>query len=96
MPEFPGGHREFVRFISHNIEYLDVAREYGIEGTVYVSFVVETDGSITQVKVLRGIFKPLDEEAVRVVKMMPVWKPGKQKGKPVRVRYKVPISFAFK
>jgi len=96
MPEFPGGHREFVKFISKNVEYLEIAREYGIEGTVYVGFVVEADGSITQVNVARGLFKPLDEEAVRVVKLMPAWKPGKQKGKPVRVRYKVPISFVFR
>ncbi len=96
MPEFPGGYSEFVKFISKNAEYLEIARENGIEGTVYVSFVVETDGSITQAKVVRGIFKPLDEEAVRVVKMMPNWKPGKQKGKPVRVRFKVPIKFAFR
>ena len=95
MPEFPGGYPAFVDFISRNVIYLRIAQEYGIEGTVFVSFVVEKDGSITQVQVLRGIFKPLDEEAMRVVKMMPRWKPGKQNGNPVRVRYKVPISFAF-
>jgi len=79
-PEFPGGEKALYEYIKNNIRYPEVARTSGITGTVYVQFVVEKDGSISDVKVLRGIGGGCDEEAVRVVKSMPKWKPGKQRG----------------
>jgi protein TonB len=95
QPSFPGGDRERIRFLAENIEYPQLARESGIQGTVYVTFVVEKDGSVTDVRVMRGIGGGCDEEAVRVVKMMPQWKPGKQRGKPVRVQFNMPIRFTL-
>ncbi|MFA7609737.1 MAG: energy transducer TonB, partial [Bacteroidales bacterium] len=92
-PEFPGGEKALYEYIKNNIRYPEVARTSGITGTVYVQFVVEKDGSISDVKVLRGIGGGCDEEAVRVVKSMPKWKPGKQRGQPVRVYYTLPIDF---
>ncbi len=93
MPEFPGGQQELFRYISENIQYPAIAKENGIQGKVFIQFVVGKDGSITNVTVLRGVDPSLDKEAVRVVKSMPKWKPGKQRGKPVYVRYQVPINF---
>ncbi|MDE7357323.1 MAG: energy transducer TonB, partial [Bacteroidales bacterium] len=90
-----GGDEAFYQYIAANIRYPVVAMESGISGRVYVTFVVEKDGSITDVKVLRGIGGGCDEEAVRVVKAMPKWKPGKQRGRPVRVLYRVPINFTL-
>lgn len=95
MPGFPGGDVELQRFLNKNISYPIMARESGIQGRVYVTFVVETDGSITDVRVLRGIGGGCDEEAVRVVKMMPKWNPGKQRGKPVRVQFNLPVRFVL-
>jgi len=92
-PEFPGGDKALREYILNNIKYPEVARTSGITGTVYVQFVVEKDGSISDVKVVRGIGGGCDEEAVRVVKSMPRWKPGKQKGQPVRVYFTLPIEF---
>ncbi len=91
MPSFPGG--DPVRWINKNVKYPVIAQENGIQGKVFVQFVIEKDGSITNVKVLRGVDASLDKEAVRVVQSMPKWKPGKQRGKPVRVSYNVPINF---
>lgn len=93
MPEFPGGQAELFKYISQNIQYPAIAKENGIQGKVFIQFVVGKDGSITNVTVLRGVDPSLDKEAVRVVKSMPKWKPGKQRGKPVYVRYQVPINF---
>jgi TonB family protein len=93
MPEFPGGQDALMKYVAKSIKYPDDALESGIHGTVFVSFVVETDGRITEVKVLRGIRGGCDEEALRVMKGMPSWKPGKQNGKLVRVRYNLPIRF---
>ena len=93
MPEFPGGQAELFKYISQNIQYPAIAKENGIQGKVFIQFVVGKDGSITNVTVLRGVDPSLDKEAVRVVKNMPKWKPGKQRGKPVYVRYQVPINF---
>ena len=93
MPEFPGKEKAMMEFMTHNIHYPEEAKEKGIEGRVFVQFVVEKDGSINEVKVLKGIGHGCDEEAVRVVKSMPKWKPGKQKGKPVRVHYQMPFFF---
>lgn len=95
MPSFPGGEGEMYKYIGKNIEYPRMAKESGISGRVFVTFVVEKDGSVTDVKVLRGIGGGCDEEAVRVIKSMPKWKPGKQRGKPVRVQYRMPIKFTL-
>ncbi len=95
MPGPVGGDEAFYQYLADNIRYPVVAMESGISGRVYVTFVVEKDGSITDVKVLRGIGGGCDEEAVRVVKNMPKWKPGKQRGRPVRVLYRVPINFTL-
>jgi protein TonB len=91
-PEFPGGDKALREYILNNIKYPEVARTSGITGTVYVQFVVEKNGSISDVKVVRGIGGGCDEEAVRVVKSMPKWKPGKQRGMPVRVYFTLPIE----
>ncbi|MFV0555381.1 MAG: energy transducer TonB [Mangrovibacterium sp.] len=93
MPEFPGGVNAMRAYLAKNVKYPVVALENGLQGTVYISFVVNQDGSIVDVTVLRGVDSSLDKEAVRVVQSMPKWKPGKQGGKPVRVSYQVPISF---
>ncbi|MBI9033266.1 MAG: energy transducer TonB [Bacteroidales bacterium] len=95
QPTFPGGDAERMRFLMKNIKYPTMAKESGIQGTVYVSFVVEKNGKITDVRILRGIGGGCDEEAVRVVNMMPNWKAGKQRGKPVRVRFSMPIKFTL-
>jgi periplasmic protein TonB len=95
MPSYPGGDDERVKFIQANISYPVMAKESNTQGTVYVTFVVENDGSITDVKVLRGIGGGCDEEAIRVVKMMPKWNAGKQSGKSVRVQFNLPIKFTL-
>jgi len=96
MPEFPGGTKKLFGYLGKNIEYPPMAKDAGIKGKVYVTFVVDKDGSITDVKVLRGIGGGCDEEAIRVVKGMPRWSPGKQRGKSVRVQYNLPINFILK
>ena len=93
MPEYPGGNDERVKFLVKNIKYPEEARKNGISGTVYISFIVEKDGEITNEKVLKGVDESLDNEALRVVKMMPAWKPGIQRGEPVRVQFNLPIQF---
>jgi len=93
MPGFPGGDAARIKYLNENIQYPQMARESGIQGRVFVTFVVEKDGSVTDVKVLRGIGGGCDEEAVRVIKNMPKWVPGKQRGKPVRVQFNMPILF---
>ncbi|MBN2172846.1 MAG: energy transducer TonB [Bacteroidales bacterium] len=93
MPYFPGGEEARIRYLNDNIKYPVMAREAGIEGTVYVTFVVEKDGSISKVKVLRGIGGGCDEEAMRVVEEMPKWNPGRQRNIPVRVQFNMPIRF---
>ncbi|GAP42085.1 protein containing TonB family C-terminal domain [Lentimicrobium saccharophilum] len=94
-PSFPGGDEARIRFLQQNIKYPQMARESSIQGTVYVTFVVERDGSVTDVRVLRGIGGGCDEEAIRVIKAMPKWNPGKQRGKPVRVQFNMPIKFTL-
>lgn len=93
MPSFPGGEEALFEYLKNNIKYPQMARESNIQGTVYIGFVVEPDGSISHVEVKRGIGGGCDVEAVRVVKNMPRWTPGKQRGKPVRVSYTLPIKF---
>lgn len=95
MPSFPGGLNGLMTFLSQNMVYPVTAQENGVQGRVIVSFVVETDGSITDVKVARSVDPSLDREAMRVVKAMPKWTPGKKDGKPVRVKYTVPMVFHF-
>ncbi|MBO4621093.1 MAG: energy transducer TonB, partial [Paludibacteraceae bacterium] len=88
MPEFPGGQAELFKYLSENVKYPVIAQENGIQGRVICQFVVNKDGSIVDVEVVRsGGDASLDKEAVRVIKSMPKWKPGKQRGKPVRVKY---------
>jgi protein TonB len=98
MPSFPGGTAKLYKYLSENIRYPEVAKEAGIQGKVYISFVVEKDGSIADVKILRGIpgGKMCDNEAMRVVKNMPNWSPGKQRGKAVRVSYNLPVQFRLR
>jgi periplasmic protein TonB len=95
QPSFPGGDEARMRFLQENLRYPTMAREAGIQGTVFVTFVVERDGSVTDVRVLRGIGGGLDEEAVRVVRMMPRWNPGRQRGQAVRVQFNMPIRFVL-
>ena len=93
MPSFPGGPSALFEYLSKNIKYPVVAEENGIQGRVIVSFVVERDGSITDVRVVKSVDPSLDKEAQRVVKSMPRWIPGKQNGSAVRVKYTVPVTF---
>ncbi len=93
MPQFPGGDAALFEYLSKNIKYPTIAEENGVQGRVIVTFVVEKDGSITDVKVVRSVDPSLDREASRVVKGMPHWIPGKQNGQAVRVKYTVPVTF---
>ena len=93
MPMYPGGDAALMGYLRDNIKYPTVAAENGVQGRVVVGFVVERDGSITDVNILRGVDPSLDREAMRVVKNMPKWTPGKQNGSAVRVKYQVPVSF---
>lgn len=95
QPSFPGGEAALMEFLAKNTVYPPMARESNIQGTVYVQFVVEPDGSVSNVKIMRGIGAGCDEEAIRVVKNMPKWKPGKQRGKPVRVYFNLPFKFTL-
>ena len=95
QPVFPGGDEARIKYLQENIKYPKLAKESGIQGTVYVTFVVEKDGSITNVKVLRGVGGGCDEESVRVIKKMPTWKPGMQRGKAVRVQFNMPIRYVL-
>jgi protein TonB len=94
MPEFPGGEEALMRYLS-TVKYPRMAVETGIQGTVYVGFVVEKDGSISHIEVKRGISEECDAEAVRAIKAMPKWKPGMQRNKPVRVYYTLPIRYVL-
>ena len=95
MPEFPGGELALRKYIANAIKYPVIAQENGIQGKVYVTFVVDKDGSISDARIARGVDPSLDKEALRVVNTLPKWKPGKQRGKPVRVSYTVPINFVL-
>jgi TonB family protein len=93
MPQYPGGEKAMMEYVAKNVKYPQEAKDKEIQGRVFVSFVVEKDGSVSTVKVLRGIGGGCDEEAVRVVSSMPKWKPGIKDGKPVRVSYMMPLNF---
>ena len=95
MPEFPGGQASMMEWLSKNINYPPIAAENNIQGRVMVSFVVETDGSLSNVRVVRGVDPNLDREAMRLVSMMPKWKPGMQDGKPARARFTLPVQFSL-
>ena len=93
MPEYPGGTPAMIEFLQTNIKYPEDAVKQKVEGRVMVQFVVETDGSISDVHVAKQVFPSLDAEAIRVVQVMPKWVPGREKGKVVRVKYNLPIVF---
>lgn len=93
QPGYPGGEYALMDFLRNNIKYPQAARENGIQGTVFLIFVVEPDGKLSNISVLRGIGGGCDEEAIRVISIMPAWKPGKQFGKPVRVQFNLPLRF---
>lgn len=93
QPEFPGGNAAMMKFLSDNIKYPVIAQENGIQGRVITNFVVERDGSITDVQVVRGVDPSLDKEAIHVIQSMPKWKPGRQRGSAVRVRFTLPVVF---
>lgn len=93
MPDFPGGMPALMQYLAKNIKYPTIAQENGTQGRVIVQFVVNKDGSIVDPKVVRSVDPYLDKEAIRVISTMPKWKPGMQRGKPVRVKYTVPVMF---
>ena len=93
MPEYPGGPGALIEYLSQNVKYPEDAKQQKIEGRVLATFVVETDGSVSNVEVVKPAFPSLDAEAVRLLLAMPKWTPGKQNGKVVRVKFTVPISF---
>jgi len=95
MPEYIGGSEAMYEFLRANLKYPEVARNNNISGQVFLEFVVERDGSISGVKVIVGVYPELDQEAMRVVKMMPRWKPGKQMGKAVRCFFNIPVRFTI-
>ena len=92
-PEFPGGSQALLDFLRRNIKYPRICRENNIQGRVLVSFVVEIDGTVSGLEVVKSVNPSLDQEALRVLSMMPNWKPGTQRGRPVRVKYTVPVNF---
>ncbi len=93
MPSFPGGDAALFKYLSENIKYPVIAQESGIQGRVICQFVVNRDGSIVDIEVVRGVDRSLDQEAKRVIASMPKWSPGKQRGKAVRVKYTLPVNF---
>jgi TonB family protein len=94
MPEFPGGQQAMMRYIGENIQYPVIAQENGIQGRVICQFVIEKDGKVTDIQVVRSSGDAsLDKEAIRVINSMPKWTPGKQRGKTVRVKYTIPVNF---
>lgn len=96
MPEYPGGMQALFEYLSQSIKYPEDAQKQKIEGKVIASFVVRTDGSITDISLFKKVFPSLDDEAVRVLQGMPKWTPGKQGGKVVNVKYTVPVNFRLK
>ena len=95
-PSFPGGEEAFYKYLGKNLKFPDMEAEQGIKGTVWVEFVVDRNGGITETAVARPVSPGLDKEALRVVKAMPNWNPGKQNGRPVKVRYTIPIKFSLR
>ena len=95
-PSFPGGEEKLFEYLGKSISYPQMAKEAGVKGKVYVQFVVEKNGAITDIKIIRGIGSGCDEEAKKAVKNMPKWEPGEQRGKPVRVRFVLPVNFSLR
>ena len=93
QPQFPGGTKELMTFLGKNIRYPVIAQENGIQGRVILQFVITKEGKVADIKIMRSVSPELDEEAVRVVKAMPAWTPGKQDGQAVNVRYTLPVTF---
>lgn len=96
MPEFPGGESALREYIAHAVDYPDIAQKNGIQGRVYVTFIVSKDGSVTDARIVRGVDPSLDQEALRVLNSLPRWKPGYQRGEAVDVNFTVPINFALR
>jgi protein TonB len=96
MPVFPGGEQEMMNFLKKNMKYPSLARENEIQGKVYVTFLIDAEGKVKDAKIVRGLGGGLDEEALRVVRSMPTWKPGSQNGRQVRVQFTIPINFNLK
>lgn len=92
-PEFPGGNDAMMVWVNKNVKYPEIAKENGVQGKVFIQFVIGKDGKVSDVQVIRGVDPSLDKEAVRVIQSMPAWKPGKQRGKPVKVSFQLPINF---
>ncbi|MFT7029051.1 MAG: protein TonB [Marinoscillum sp.] len=95
MPTFPGGMSEFYKYVSENLEYPNKARSMGVSGPVYIQFIIDTDGTLIEVKSIKGIGMGCDEKAVRVLSNSPKWNPGKQRGREVKVRMILPVQFAL-
>jgi protein TonB len=95
MPEFPGGQAALQQYLASSVKYPVIAQENGIQGRVYIQFVINTNGEVTNATILRGVDSSLDREALRVVEAMPKWTPGRQRNRPVRVSYTVPINFVL-
>jgi protein TonB len=95
MPEFPGGQAAMLKYIGKHLRYPASAQAKGVSGIVYVSFVISPEGQVTKVEVIKGIDTACDQEAARVISKMPTWKPGRQSGRNVPVRYSLPIRFAM-
>jgi TonB family protein len=95
QPEFPGGENARIKFLTENIIYPEKSRINRISGTVFSCFVVEKDGTISEIRILKGVNEEMDNEVIRVIKLMPKWKPGIQDGEPVRVLYSMPIRFCL-
>lgn len=93
MPHFPGGNNGLIKYIKKQIKYPEMSKDNGLSGTVYVSFIIEKDGKVSSVKILRGVNNELDEEAMRVVRKLPKWEPGIQDDEAVRVSYNLPIKY---
>lgn len=93
QPAFPGGSRALMAYLQKNVQYPSAARRAGVSGRVFLSFIVETDGRLTDLQLLKGLGFGCDEEAMRVVNAMPAWTPGSQDGKPLRVKYNLPVRF---
>ena len=93
QPQFPGGQEALNAFLSEHLRYPQEARDSNIQGTVWVSFIIDTIGAVSDVEVVRGVHFSLDKEAVRVIEMMPNWIPGKSRNRPVRVQFHIPVSF---
>lgn len=96
MPEFPGGEIELLKFLKKNLNYPKRPKELGITGTVYVEFIINTDGTMTDLKIAKGVYPDIDKEAIRVVSLMPKWIPGSQRNQPVPVGMRLPIRFTLK